>query len=267
MNITLNNNIQIPILGYGTYSMERNEILEALKVGYRHIDTAEGYGNEEEVAKAIEASGIPRGDIFITTKVGNGAQREGKVLEMFESSLKRLNTDYVDMYLIHWPVKEAFCDTWKVFEEIYKSGRARAIGLSNFHDYHIAELQKIWTVVPATNQIELHPRLTQAPLIEYCRNLGISMTAYSPLGSCKIDVTTNDTVVKLAEKYKTTPAQIVIRWFIDKGIITIPRTKTPSRIAENYDVFDFKLEEGDIGSIDALNKDERTNASPDNFTF
>ena len=267
MNIILNNGVEMPALGYGTYAMRQNEVLKALEVGYRHLDTAEGYGNEEEVAAAIATSGISRKDIFITTKVGNGAQRSDKVLETFEASLKRLNTDYVDMYLIHWPVKESYIKTWQVFEEIYKSGKARAIGLSNFHEHHINDLKAIWSIVPATNQIELHPRLTQKPLVSFCHDLGISITAYSPLGLFRIDAESYETIEKLSEKYGKTSAQIVLRWAIDQNIITIPRTKTLDRVKENFNVFDFKLEQEDIKLIDLLNTNTRTNADPDNFNF
>lgn len=267
MQTELNNGVKIPLLGYGSYDMKQPEILNALKAGYRHIDTANGYHNEAEVAAAIKASGISRKSVFITTKVTNGAQREGRVLEEFETSLKNLATDYVDLYLIHWPVKESYVNTWRVLETIYETGRAKAIGVSNFQMHHLDELKKTWRIVPALNQIELHPKLTQSPLITYCQQVGIKVEAWSPLGAGKAAIHEQPQLVKLAKKYGVTPAQIVLRWQIQQDIVTIPRSKDPQRMATNFAIWDFELIPEEMAQISALNEDMRTGPDPDHFTF
>ena len=270
--ITLNNGTQMPMLGFGVFRMEDGKdsvevIKEALKVGYRHIDTAAIYGNEESVGIAIKESGIPREELFITTKLWNEVQRSGDIEAAFAESLQKLGTDYVDMYLVHWPVPGKYVDAYLALEKIYKSGRAKAIGVSNFHPHHLDEIKKVWSVVPAVNQVELHPELTQKPLLKRCHEEGIVITSWSPLGAAKNGLLTKPTLVHIAKKYNKTPAQIILRWNIDLGIITIPKSATPSRIAENFDIFDFKLTEEEIQHIDDLNKDARVGSDPDNFSF
>ena len=277
-NVKFNNGVEIPMLGYGAFLVEDGkECVDAIKcaieTGYRHIDTAAAYRNEESVGKAIKESGINRKDIFITTKLSNGAQRSLDVEGAFRKSLKDLGTDYVDLYIIHWPVKEHYVNSWLELEKIYQSGRAKAIGISNFQISHIEEIKKVWTVVPALIQIELHPRLSQKPLIKFCNDLGIAPESWSPLGghwgsaSLKDSLLDDETLVSIGKKYGKTAAQVILRWNIELGIIAIPKSVTPSRIKENISIFDFSLSKEDIQAIDALNKNQRVGPDPDNFNF
>lgn len=272
-NITLNNGTQMPMLGFGVFKVADGAdavetIKTALKVGYRHIDTAAVYGNEESVGRAIKESGVPREEIFLTTKVWNEVQRTGNVQEAFEESLRKLGTDYVDLYLVHWPVPGKFVDTYLELEKIYATGKAKAIGVSNFHEHHLDEIKKVWSVVPAVNQIELHPELTQKPILKrFTEEEGIILTSWSPLGAAKNGLLEDPVLVEIGKKYGKTPAQVILRWNIDLGIITIPKSETPSRIAQNFDIFDFELTADEVKAIDGLNKDARTGSSPDNFNF
>ena len=276
--VKFNNGVEIPMLGYGAFLVKTGKecvdaIKCALKLGYKHIDTAAAYNNEGSVGMAIKESGIPRKEIFITTKLSNDAQRGGDVEGAFSISLKELGTDYVDLYIIHWPVKEHFVNSWLGLEKIYKSGRAKAIGISNFQKHHIEEIKKVWSVVPALNQIELHPRLTQKPLIKFCSDLGIAPQSWSPLGghwesgNLKGNLLDNETLVSIGKKYGKTTAQIILRWNIELDIITIPKSVTPNRIKENIDIFDFALTKEEVEVIDALNKELRGGPDPDNFSF
>lgn len=270
--VTLNNGVEMPWVGMGVFRMEDNEetaraIETALEVGYRHIDTAAYYFNEEAVARAVSRSGIPREEIFITTKLWNDDQRSGKVMEAFEASLKKLNTDYVDLYLIHWPVADKFVRSWQVLEEIYQSGRARAIGVSNFKKHHLETLKKSTEIIPAVDQIELHPYLIQQEDVDYCLQSGIRPEAWSPFAAGKTGLFDEPALVELARKYGKTPAQIVLRWDYQRGIVTIPKSSHKKRLAENIDIFDFELTSEEIGRINALNKNERIGADPDHFTF
>jgi len=273
--VTLNTGAKMPMLGFGVFRLEdKNAIPTAISEGYRCIDTAAGYNNEELVGQAVSQSGIKREEFFITTKLSNGCQRAGNVEGEFEESLKKLGMDYVDLYLVHWPVKEHYVDTWLTLEKLYKTGRTKAIGVSNFHDYHIDAIKKVWSIVPALNQVELHPRLTQKPLSELCKKDGIVVQAWSPLGGGKPgdpgDIKGNllghEVLAKIGEKYGKTPAQVILRWDLDTGIATIPKSITPSRIKSNIDVFDFNLTSEEIAAIDALNLNQRTGSDPDNFT-
>lgn len=276
-NIILNNGVEMPMLGLGVFRVENdntgaNAVIEAFKHGYRNIDTAAAYENEQMVASAIKESGLKREDVFITTKLSNTAQRETDAETAFAESLKNLATDYVDLYLIHWPVKEHYIKNWLALEKIYKSGRAKAIGISNFQAHHIQEIKKVWTVVPAINQIELHPRFSQKPLLAACKAEGIIPQSWSPLGGSKLwdfkeGLLTNEVLVKIGEKYNKSTAQVILRWNIDLGIVTIPKSATPSRIKENADIFDFKLTDDEIAEIDGLNQDIRIGPDPDNFNF
>ncbi|MCL2285931.1 MAG: aldo/keto reductase [Firmicutes bacterium] len=272
--VKLNTGATMPMLGFGVFNIteDKSPILSALEAGYRSIDTAFCYGNEDLVGKAVQESGLKREDLFITTKLWNTGQREGKIEEEFEQSLKNLGMDYVDLYLVHWPVKECYVDSWLVMEKIYKTGRAKAIGVSNWQSHHVAAAKKVWSVVPAVNQVELHPYLSQKPLLEMCKAEGIIPQAWSPLGGGRVmdvkeNLLTNDVLVEIANKYGKSTAQVILRWNIDLGIVTIPKSVTPSRIQANFDIFDFKLTPEEIAAIDGLNKDQRVGPDPDNFEF
>ena len=265
--VKLNNNYELPILGYGVYGVGTQEVENALRVGYRRIDTAYGYGNEKEVGQAIKNSGIKREEVFITTKATTGCLREHAIAEEFEKSLQNLGTDYVDLYLIHWPVKEEYVAAWLELEKIYKVGKAKAIGFSNYQTYHLDELQKAWTIVPMVNQVELHPYMTQKPLIEYCKRHNIAMEAWSPLGAGKSTLFDEEILISLAKKYNKTPSQIILRWDIEQGIMTIPKSANIDRMRSNIDVFDFALTKDELTQIDSLNKNLRTGPDPDNFSF
>ena len=267
----------MPVLGFGVFRVDDgrecvNAVKTALAAGYRSIDTAAAYGNEKSVGKAIRESGIPRDEIFITTKVWNGVQRGGDVEAAFYESLSDIGTDYLDLYLIHWPVEGCFVDTWLVFEKLYKSGRIKSIGISNFNKHHIEDIKNVWSVVPAINQIELHPRLTQKPLVKYCQELNIAVESWSPLGGSRPGELRNSIIqdpliASIGKKYKKTPAQIILRWNIDLGYVTIPKSATQERIRENIDIFDFELTADDIATIDSLNTNQRVGPDPDNFNF
>ena len=277
-HIKLNNGVEMPMLGYGAFLVnDGSECMQAIKcaldVGYRHIDTAAAYKNEDSVGAAIKESGIAREEIFITTKLSNNAQRSGEVEAAFSQSLQKLGTDYVDLYIIHWPVKEHFVNSWLELEKIYKSGKAKAIGISNFNEHHIEDIKKVWSVVPALNQIELHPRLTQKPLLKFCRDSGITVESWSPLGGhwdsggVKDNLLENEVLLAIGKKYSKSAAQVILRWNIELGIVAIPKSVTPGRIKENIDIFDFELTHEDIKAIDNLNKDLRAGPDPDNFNF
>ena len=269
--IKLNNGIMMPQFGLGVFKAKEGEEVEgavavALEAGYRAIDTAAVYGNEEGVGRAIAASGIPRQELFITTKLWNDDQGHDATLLAFNKSLDRLGMDYVDLYLIHWPKAEKgkYKDTWKAFEELYASGKIRAIGVSNFKPPHLQELLKDAKVVPAVNQIELHPMMTQLATREYCEAKGIKIEAWSPLMRAG-ELLENPLIIKVAGKYSKEPAQVVLRWHIQSGLIVIPKSVTPKRIQSNIDIFDFELTSEEMEQIDRLNQDKRVGADPDLF--
>ena len=263
---TLNNGVKMPILGLGVYKSgedTKQAVLDALEAGYRHIDTAALYKNEAQVGEAIRESGIPREVIFITTKLWNDDMKNGTQMEAFERSLKNLGTDYVDLYLLHWPVSQALEQSWKILEQIYKEGRVRAIGVSNCHMSHLMRVMAAATVVPAVNQVECHPYLSQKPLRTFCNNLSIAMEAWSPLGRGRV---LNDPVIgQLAQKYNKTPAQIILRWELQENWIVIPKSVHRERIIENSSIFDFELDSADMAQMDGLNKDMRFGTDPDHF--
>ena len=277
MNITdlkgtvkLVNGIEMPYFGLGVFkthegSEVENSVKWALEAGYRHIDTAAIYKNERGVGNAVKASGIDRKDLFITTKAWNDNQRSGKVMEGFEESLKLLQTDYVDLYLIHWPVIGKYTSTWKVMEDIYRSGRAKAMGVSNFLQHHLEDIFTIAEIKPMVDQVECHPYLVQQPLIDFCQQNNIVYEAWSPI--MRGEVNTIPLFIELSEKYKKTPVQIVLRWDLQKGIVTIPKSVHKDRIVSNAEIFDFELTQDDIHRIDGLDKNERFGSHPDNFTF
>ncbi|MGN7355739.1 aldo/keto reductase [Paenibacillus sp. SAF-054] len=265
----LNNGVTMPWLGFGTYQAKGNEVYEAVKValetGYRSIDTAAVYGNEQEVGKAIAESGIARNEIFVTTKVWNDDQGYDSTLRAFEESQKRLGLNVIDLYLIHWPGKDKFKDTWKAMERLYDEGSIRAIGVSNFHVHHLKELMKDSNVMPAVDQVELHPGLIQQELQDFCGAQGIQIEAWSPLMKGKLS--DNTTLLGIAQKYGKTPAQIILRWDIQNKIVTIPKSVTPSRIRENAEIFDFELSQDELKQIDALNGNKRIGTDPDKLIF
>lgn len=268
----LNNGIEIPAIGLGVFRLDDNkkaqEAVElALSVGYRHIDTAMIYDNEEAVGKAIKNSGIPRNEIFVTTKLWNDDQRSGKVEEAIDSSLEKLGLDYVDLYLVHWPVKGTYVNVWKKMETLYKEGKSRAIGVSNYHEHHLDDLLKEAEVVPAVNQIECYPYLTQGPLIDYCKEKGIHPEAWGPLGAGKSDILENPVITEIAKKHGKTPAQIVLRWHLERDVIIIPKSVHKERQIENLSVTDFSLSSEEVKQISALNKNKRLGSNPDNFNF
>lgn len=268
--VILNNGLEMPWLGFGVFQMKEgaeteNSVRVALEAGYRSIDTATIYENETSVGEAIRKSDIPRQDIFLTTKVWNSDQRNQRILKAFGESLKRLQTDYIDLYLIHWPVKGCYAETWKALEKLYESGLARAIGVSNFQIHHLKDILATCKIVPAINQVEFHPELRQRMLHNYCAEHRLQLEAYAPLGQGKL--LSNPTIFKLAEKYGKTAAQILIRWDLQLEVVTIPKSITPRRIIENTQVFDFALSAEDMDCIEALNQDRRVGADPDHFDF
>jgi len=268
----LNNGNEIPAIGLGVFRLEdaqkaQQTIEMALENGYRHIDTAMIYGNEEAVGTAIKNSGIPREEIFITTKLWNDDQRSGKVEEAIDTSLKRLGMDYVDLYLVHWPVKDTYVKVWKKMEAVYHQGKAKAIGVSNYKEHHLDDLLKEAQQVPAVNQFECYPYLTQEPLVNYCKSKDIVPEAWGPLGAGKSDIFKNQVILDIAEKYGKSPAQVVLNWLLSRDIIIIPMSTNKERQLENLSVTDFELTNDEIKKISALNKDKRLGADPDNFNF
>ncbi|CAM2961701.1 aldo/keto reductase [Paenibacillus sediminis] len=267
--VTLNNGVQMPWFGFGTYKAQGNEVEKAVEValqaGYRSIDTAAIYGNEEEVGRAIAASGINREELFVTTKLWNDDQGYDSTLRAFEESLKRLHLDFIDLYLIHWPGKDKYTETWRAFEKLYEEGRVRAIGVSNFHIHHLEELAKSSHIAPAVNQVELHPRFIQKELRDYCSLKSIQIEAWAPLMKGKLN--DNETLISIGNKYGKTPSQVILRWNIQSGIVTIPKSVTPSRIIENANIFDFVLTEEELNQITSLNKNERIGRNPEEVLF
>jgi len=267
----LNNGVEIPCFGLGVFrSAEGKDTVDAVRwaieAGYTHIDTAAIYGNEKSVGEGIRASGIQREKLFLTTKLWNADMRAHRQYEAFEESLSRLGMEYVDLYLIHWPV-ETFVESWKVMEKIYKEGRAKAIGVSNFTIKHLETLLAEAEVVPVLNQIELHPRLTQEPLCGFCAGKGIAVEAWSPLGGQGGDVMSEKIIQDLAKKHGKSPAQIILRWDLQRGIITIPKSIHKERIIENSKLYDFELTKDEMALINSLNRDLRVGADPDSFDF
>ncbi|MDX3577082.1 aldo/keto reductase [Streptomyces sp. FL07-04A] len=268
--IILNNGVEMPQLGFGVWQVPDDEaeqaVTTALEAGYRSIDTAAIYGNEEGTGKAIAASGVPRQDIFVTTKLWNSDQGHDATLRAFDVSLQKLGLDYVDLYLIHWPrpARGQYVDTYKAFEKLLADGRVKAIGVSNFLPEHLERLIDETSVVPAVNQIELHPHLQQQESRAFHAERGIATEAWSPLGQGKglLEV---PAVVAIARKHDRTPAQVVLRWHLQLGNVVIPKSVTPSRIKENIDVFDFSLDAEDLAAVSALNEDRRIGPDPAAF--
>ena len=259
--ISLNNNVEIPSLGLGVYQSPPGVITEkavdyALSIGYRHIDTARIYGNESDVGEAIRKSGLPREEVFLTTKLWNGNQGYDSTLTACESSLKRLGVSYLDLYLIHWPVPKLRNDSWKAMVKLVKDGKARAIGVSNYTIKHLTELLDQFDVVPAVNQVEFSPFLYQKDLLDYSRRHGIQLEAYSPL--TRGERLDHPVLAKLAKNHNRTAAQILIRWSLQHSLVVIPKSINPERIRENSDVFDFEISASDMRILDSLNEDYHT---------
>ena len=270
--ITLNNGVEIPQLGFGVYQVKPEETAQAvqtaLEVGYRHIDTAEMYQNEAGTGEGVRNSGVPREEVFVTSKLNNGFHRRDDALRAFDGTLAALQFDYVDLFLIHWPLPTIdvdYIETWKALEEIYRSGRAKSIGVSNFNPHHLRRLFSETEIRPAVNQIEVHPYLTQDDVRAFDAEHEIATEAWSPIAQGK--VLDDPTILRVAERHGKTPAQVTLRWHVQRGDIVFPKSVTRSRIEENFAIFDFELTEDDLREITALNRDERTGPDPDTFDY
>jgi 2,5-diketo-D-gluconate reductase A len=269
--VMLNNGQRIPQLGFGVFLIRPAQteaaVMHALQAGYRHIDTAEMYGNEAEVGQAIGKSGLSRGEVFVTTKLNNGAHRPDDARRAFDSSLKALGTDYVDLFLIHWPLPTRyggdFVSTWRTLEEFYSDGRARSIGVSNFQPHHLRRIHTEGEINPAVDQIEVNPYLTQDDVRQFCAEHQIAVEGWSPLG--RGSVLGDPTIDDIARRYGKTPAQVVLRWHIERGNIIFPKSVSAARIRENAEIFDFELAPDDVEAISALNRNQRTGPDPDTF--
>ena len=268
--VLLHGDVAIPQLGFGVFKVdEGNEveaaIAEAFDVGYRHIDTATIYRNEEGVGRAIAASGIPRSQLFITTKLWNSDQGYESALAAIDANLSRLGLGYVDLYLVHWPKPEHTQETWRAMEEIQASGKARAIGVSNFLPDHLDQLLEHATVPPSINQIEFHPHLQSPDLVDYCLGHDIVIEAWSPLKAGHI--IDDDELAAIAVAHGVTVAQVVLRWVLQRGIVAIPKSVTPSRIASNADLYGFELSDSEVARINAMERNDRVGPDPANFDF
>ena len=264
--------MQIPQIGVGTWTLKgdiaTNNVRKALEAGFRHIDTAQGYDNESEVGQGIVYSGIPRNEIFLTTKVATNIMREDSIsiARSIDESLTKLKTSYLDLLLIHWPVKDRVKATWQVMEDFVKQGKIKSLGVSNFNRHHLEDLLSYAQIRPVINQIEVHPFMTQEDNIAYNNSLGIQVEAWGPFGQGDIDVVGHPLLQELASKYQKTASQIVLRWIVQRGLITIPRAK-PNHFAENLEIMNFAIEKEDMVAISALNRNLRSNVLNDPETF
>ena len=266
----LHNGVEMPYLGLGTYQSENNQevvnaVSYAVQLGYRHIDTASVYGNEEGVGKGIVESGVNREDLFVVSKVWNVDQGYESTLKAFKATLERLGLDYLDLYLIHWPVGGKYKETWRALEKLYTDKRIRAIGVSNFMQHHLEDLMATAQVVPMVNQMEFHPYVVQQDLIDFCISKGIQYEAWSPFMQGK--VFNLDFCQELAKKYNKSVAQVILRWNLQKGIVTIPKSAKQNRIKANADIFNFEISAEDVAFLDSLDRGERIGPDPDNFDF
>ncbi len=265
----LENGIKIPAIGFGTYKLGEDEEVEksikyALEIGYRHIDTAAFYGNEEAIGRGIKESSVKREDIFLATKLWNDCHGYDNAINAFNDSIKRLGVDYLDLYYIHWP-NEFNSETWRALEDLYKEGKVKAIGVCNFKKGHLEELKKTAKIMPMVNQIEIHPECTQKDIVEYCQGNNIQVVAWSPIMRGRIF--NEPLMIELSKKYNKSIAQITLKWHIQNNIIPIPKSSNEGRIKENLNIFDFEISKEDIIKIDSLNKEENVSGVPDNTTY
>jgi diketogulonate reductase-like aldo/keto reductase len=271
--IQLNNGIVIPIPGLGTYRLGRNDrevihaVRNALDDGYRHIDTASFYDNEYPIGKAIAESRVPREELFVTTKLWGTDILKNGIEQAFEESMLKLDIGYIDLYLVHWPVTGQVTATWRKMEQIYESGRVRAIGVSNHLTHHLEELLSVAAVVPAVNQVELHPYLVMQRLQDYCREKDIVVESWSPLGSSKIPLLADPLLLEIGQRHSRSTAQVILRWNLQKGLLPLPKSSDAKRQKENIALFDFSLSGEEISLIDRLDKGERTGVHPDEIEF
>jgi 2,5-diketo-D-gluconate reductase A len=271
-NIRLNNGVEIPQLGFGVFLVEPADCVEAvtnaLEVGYRHIDTAEMYGNEKEVGEAIRRSGLDRSEVFVTSKLNNNKHAPEDALKAFDQTMDDLGLEYLDLFLVHWPlpgIDVDYVDTWKAMEQIYAGDRCRAIGVSNFHEHHLHRIFEATEIKPAVNQIEVSPYLTQDPLRGFCKEHEIAVEAWSPIARGKVN---DDPVIKqVAESVGRTPAQVTLRWHVQRGDIVFPKSIRRERMEENFAIFDFELDESAMAALTALDRGERTGPNPDEFNY
>jgi 2,5-diketo-D-gluconate reductase A len=270
-NVRLNNGVDIPQLGFGVFQVKPRDTVEAvstaLEIGYRHFDTAEMYGNEKEVGQAIARSGIDRSQVFVTSKLNNNQHTFDDALRAFDQTLAALDMEHIDLFLIHWPLPTVndFVERWKALERVYAQGRARAIGVSNFEDHHLQRLFEETEIVPTVNQIELHPYFAQNELLAFDTEHGIATEAWAPL--VQGAVLDDDTVLEVAQACGKTAAQVVLRWHVQRGCIVFPKSVTPKRIQENFEIFDFELSDADMKRISALDRGGRTGPEPDTFDY
>ncbi|WP_018755846.1 aldo/keto reductase [Paenibacillus terrigena] len=269
--VKLNNGVEMPWLGLGVWKAAdgqevSNAVKSAIECGYRSIDTAAVYQNESGVGQGIKDSGIAREELFVTTKVWNSDQGYESTLHAFEESRKKLGLDYLDLYLIHWPVKEKkYIDTWRALEKLYNDGLVRAIGVSNFHIHHLKDIFEVSGIVPVVNQVEYHPLLAQRELHAFCNSHNVVLEAWSPLMQGKL--LDDPTLTEIAAKYGKSVSQVILRWDLQNGVITIPKSVNPERIAQNGDIFDFELSAEDMERIQAMNKEQRVGPDPDHIDF
>ena len=263
----LNNGIEIPALGLGVFRMDDEKeayksVRKAIDLGYRHIDTAKVYENEAPIGKAVRESGVSREELFVTTKLWNDDIANDNAQKAFDKSLRTLGLDYVDLYLVHWPIKDKYVSVWREMEKIALSGKSRAVGVCNYQEEHLQEIINLKSLVPVVNQIELHPYLSQEPLVEFCSQYDIKIESWSPLCANKNNLLQEESLKEIGRKYSKTAAQVVLRWNIERGLIVIPKSSNPIRQAENLDVFDFQLTIEDMKQIEALNKNMRVGSHP-----
>ncbi len=271
-NIRLNNGVEIPQLGFGVFQVKPEEcvqaVTEALDVGYRHIDTAEMYGNEKEVGEAIRRSGIDRSEVFVTSKLNNNKHARDDALKAFDQTMDDLGLEYLDLFLVHWPLPDIdvdYVETWQAMEEIYRGGRCRAIGVSNFHEHHLHRLFEATETKPAVNQIEVSPYLTQDPLRAFNREHEIAVEAWSPIARGKVN--DDPAIQQVAVSVGRTPAQVTLRWHVQRGDIVFPKSVRRERMEENFAIFDFELDESAMAALTALDRGERTGPNPDDFNW
>ncbi|WP_413305414.1 aldo/keto reductase [Bacillus sp. 1P10SD] len=267
---TLSNGVKMPWFGLGVFKVEEgSEVVESVKAairnGYRSIDTAAIYQNEEGVGQAIRESGIAREELFVTSKVWNADLGYESTIAAYETSLQKLGLEYLDLYLIHWPVAGKYKEAWRALETLYKEGRVKAIGVSNFHVHHLEDIMKDAEIKPMVNQVEYHPRLAQKEVRAFCQEHGIQLEAWSPLMQGQL--LDNEVLLGIAQKYNKSVAQVILRWDLQNGVVTIPKSIKEHRIIENSQVFDFELTAEDMEAIDSLNEDRRVGPDPDNFDF